>query len=676
MRPKVNPDLFYISAPDGVHVRTGAKWFALPGASTAAWLDRLVPHLDGQRTLDELLAQVPEPKRAMVQQLVDLLVQHNCLRDTSADQPHGLTPQEQQLYAAEIAFLDAFGSSAAHRFERFRTSRVLLVGAGLTLTALVHACLRIGLRRVAVLTTDECSTESRRFGDYLALFRDRDPAQDLLLLDGGDPVALMAQYDALLHISDRPMGDRAQRLQLAGRRQNVRVLQALLDYGQAWIGPEGAGCWECAWRRLQERPQGRPLHDAPEAPSEPFLGPITAGMIANLLSFELFRALGKAGPPERSERMLRLDLETLQTDEAFYRPHPTCGSCGPSEPEDEVLFHATVKALIAAPATSGEQFRRVVVTAIDPWLGLIRDIDEHDFEQLPLNVVAVDRADPTGQATAESLRVLAVGPELGVARERAVRRALEDYALGLVDRSRLLPGDTANDQSAIWGLDLQSGASLRVPAPEVYPALRSAGCGQEQPGVGSGLCWAEATARALLGHARAWAIAVGQEPRQSLRPLARGDWTPTALAARYSTLVDMFGTELRIFDLTAEAGLPAFAFQLGTRTVAYTADLDAAAALTDGLEQVVWYQQSRVAGQAEIEPRAVPQLRGVPTTAPVALERSPAPEGWQAYQQALLARVAARGWRATAVPLQHQGALTAALPLVVVVMLTRAREGR
>src|SRR5260370_33715673 len=62
-------------------------------------------------------------------------------------------------------------------------------------------------------------------------------------------------YDAILHISDRPMLARAQLLNRLCIEQQKTFIQAIVVDDHAWIGPlvspETRGCWECAWRRLQ-----------------------------------------------------------------------------------------------------------------------------------------------------------------------------------------------------------------------------------------------------------------------------------------------------------------------------------------------------------------------------------------------------------------------------------------
>src|SRR5205823_9384747 len=116
-------------------------------------------------------------------ELVDALATNHFLKDASHDLAHTLSPTELETYASEIAFIDSFCDSAAYRFERFREQQVLLIGSGLTLTKLVHAFLKCGVRQLVVLTTHECETNTRRHHDYLDLFHQGDPRQMLREID-------------------------------------------------------------------------------------------------------------------------------------------------------------------------------------------------------------------------------------------------------------------------------------------------------------------------------------------------------------------------------------------------------------------------------------------------------------------------------------------------------------
>src|SRR6266566_2317522 len=259
-RPKLKGDTFYMPVADGVYFRNNQGSFRMKGKVVYSWMEYLAPYLDGQHSLQEIVEGLGPEKQAIVMNLVDALDTNHFLKDTSHDLAHTLSPNELETYASEIAFIDSFCASAAYRFERFREQQVLLIGSGLTLTGLVHAFLKCGIRQLGVLTTHECETNTRRHRDYLDLFHKGDPRQMLREIDAlnweneTEVLAALHPFDIIVHVSDRPMLARARVLNQLCITHNKNFIQAILVEDEAWIGPlvrsDTNGCWECAWRRL------------------------------------------------------------------------------------------------------------------------------------------------------------------------------------------------------------------------------------------------------------------------------------------------------------------------------------------------------------------------------------------------------------------------------------------
>ncbi|MER5348501.1 hypothetical protein ABT030_51520 [Streptomyces mirabilis] len=142
-------------------------------------------------TLQDLTAGLSSDRRNTVVGLVTALVDKGFIKDVTEDRPHTLTAEEERAYAPEIAFIDYWRDSAAHRFQLFRDSSILAIGAGDTLTALVRANLFSGLKRVHVMTTDECPMGDGWSTQLAVSARQRDPRQSqrgwvwCAVVDGG-----------------------------------------------------------------------------------------------------------------------------------------------------------------------------------------------------------------------------------------------------------------------------------------------------------------------------------------------------------------------------------------------------------------------------------------------------------------------------------------------------------
>src|SRR5579884_2997038 len=153
MRPKLNAGIFYTPSARGVVFRNRQNSFEIRGQTIYRWVARLAPYLNGEHTLDEITQGLDPQRQVWISRLLETLQAQHCLKDVSQDHAHTLTELEQKTYASAIAEIDAVQSSAAYRFEVFRGRRVLVIGSGLSQSALIDAILQRGVRHLSVLTT-------------------------------------------------------------------------------------------------------------------------------------------------------------------------------------------------------------------------------------------------------------------------------------------------------------------------------------------------------------------------------------------------------------------------------------------------------------------------------------------------------------------------------------------
>lgn len=725
MRPRMRGDVFYFPTPEGVYLRNNQGAFHLKGKGLARLLDLLLPYLDGQHTLEEITQQAPTEHRALINRLIEVLTTRGFIKDLTPDLPHQLSPAEQATYAAEIAFIEAFQDSSAWRFECYRRSRVLLIGSGLTLQALVQAALQCGLADVHVLMTSECPLEHQRLQDYLALRHQRDPRQQLHLLEPlnwDDEQAVMralSPFEAVLHLSDRPMMRRSALLNRLCYQLGKLFLTATIIDTQAWLGPlvsppqQGQemehGCWECAWLRLQANLSAETVAapydfaDHPEAAISYALAAPTAAVVANTLNFELFKYITEAGPQETRGHLLLIDLETLQSQRHSFTAAPHCRSCRQSAPLTAQQFRDRLVERSTGAALSQEDFSRKAAHLFDERLGLFSTLDEHNYTQIPLNIACVDLGRPAPHlALAEPWRVFGVGTDFGAARRAATLRACECYAAWCYDPRRSLSGSAPElagsareslicytrslepaacpdpEEDYLWAWELPGERIALVPAATIFALSAEEKLPRPLPrGVAAGMSWSEALCRALFTHGLAaleQRLAAGREP---FPRVAAGALALSEAARRYEHLLTLQGFALTVYDLSvllADWGLLAFAFCCNGETWAYTCHLQAQAAIEEGL--LLCLQQAQALHNGETDytlPPVVPlpiALRGAASIVP----HYPPAESWEQMQQALLAALQAQGRRALIVPLDHDAALSAALPYIVRVVLGRSGD--
>src|SRR5450432_453822 len=108
MRPKLRADTFYIPVTDGVAFQNQHGSFEIRGQTTYRWIESLTPYLNGHYTLAEILQGLDPQRQAKVNNFLEILQAHHCLKDVSQDHPHTLPRSEEEAYASVIAYIDAF----------------------------------------------------------------------------------------------------------------------------------------------------------------------------------------------------------------------------------------------------------------------------------------------------------------------------------------------------------------------------------------------------------------------------------------------------------------------------------------------------------------------------------------------------------------------------------------
>ncbi|MCK1806653.1 MULTISPECIES: hypothetical protein [unclassified Micromonospora] len=578
MRVKLRDDLMYVPVDDGVYLETGLASTHLAGASAYGLVQRLAPHLDGTRTVQALTAGLPPAQRQLVTDLVRMLVRRGIARDLDSEPPHTLRDWELDTYRDSIAFAEHVSDAPLSRFEAFRDGRVLLVGAGAGMLALVQTLFELGLRTASLVETTETGTERDGFRRIVQRRRAEDPTTGLTLLDAAAALGtdeglagLLTGYDAVLHCAARPMAGRATRLNRAARAIGVPVLHAVPGGAEAWIGPTGGGvtggCWECSL--LSRQGAGLPPGDAdePDTTSEWLSAPV-CGLIGAALGFAYLRHRMGA-ETTATNRMTRVDLETAVTSEHLLDVHPRCRSCRPPAPYADLAAH--VDAMAARTPVGVEEFVARMPFLVDARLGPLLAIDTGAHSQISVSCVEATVVDLAGGAP----RLLtAVGASREQALLRAATAALETLA------ARACAGDTAT----VWW-DTARGAVVDVQPDGVV--------------IAGGHTWAEARGRAILKLRRAAAtppeVADGGPPGGWLD---RARWPePTRVMAHELALL---GHEPRAWH--DGSSTPTVFVAVGGGWVARSCATDTDTALANAMQAAVAVLTGRRPDGAEIGP--------------------------------------------------------------------------
>ncbi|WP_349409934.1 putative thiazole-containing bacteriocin maturation protein [Pseudalkalibacillus sp. SCS-8] len=424
MRLKVNRDTFFLPDMAGrVYFRNNAGSFHMEGDSIDRWIEKLVPMFNGNYTMEELTAGLPEPYKRRVYEIAEALHQNGFVQDISSYKQHGLKEDTLTKYASQIGFLNSFGGSGAYRFEQYRKEKVLAIGSGPFFLSLINALLESGLPTFHVLVNEEVATNRKRLAELTSHARKTDPEVAIEVVTKAEAVRswreVIDPFDTVYYVSQTGEVEELRVLHAVCRDEKKRFIPAVCfeKVGMAgpFVDPESDACWESAWRSLH---QSAFVNEHPAGPYSSTVG----ALLANLCVFEGFKTM--TGVSTTPNQLYTLDLFTLTGKWHTVRPHPRVTDCTSivkveqldwKRNEDSDLFLAFGK--LTSEVT-----------------GIFHRWEEGDLNQIPLSQCAVQVVDPISDGPADLLPVKNCS---GLTHEEARKEAglvgVEDYCGRLID---------------------------------------------------------------------------------------------------------------------------------------------------------------------------------------------------------------------------------------------------
>ncbi|AWW36331.1 TOMM precursor leader peptide-binding protein [Streptomyces cadmiisoli] len=671
-RPRIRRDVLFTETPDGVLFHNADGGFRLTARSAYRFATLLVPHLDGAHTVAEICEGFGDRQRAMVGELVGTLYERGFARDVPSgpegDVSDGPEPSVAvaRRYAAQIAYTDHYADDAARRFQRFRGTRVAVVGTDLVARWCVLSLIRNGGAAVGVLPgldRDEIADEAAAAAVDGCPVEIRDLAEDAPLtwaaLDGYDVVVVTGGPDAPRVVFE---------LLRAGVPAGRTLLPAWSFGRLAVVGPsmsaQTAGCWACAVLRLGANDGSAQAADvwsslalpgdaAPAFGEHP--GRPQSAMLGNLLGYEVFRMATGALPAETAGQIVVQDTESLDVAAEPLLPHPRCPWCADDTaaepPEVDLATVDAAAAALALPTVDTAREADALVEELNRRSVLLRShagvfarFDDEDITQTPLKLSVVE----LGLGHGRPRRVAAADVHhVAGARLRALHRAAEIYAEHIVPAPRaaapeqavrLAPADlgvfagTGGGEADVRGwvaaTSLLTKERFLVPSAAVRPFgadNRDRIFEATSAGLRAGASVADAAARGMLS-----ALAHDALQRAIRGSVARRVDVPADVDPELTFLVRSaanLGVEAELLDLgeRERSGVAVVLARSGARW-AVAADLSypaaASAALRDLLAEVQAEQQSVAAGTtfgdpvlSDLDPRTLP-VSGTVTAEP------------------------------------------------------------
>ncbi|WP_437965053.1 TOMM precursor leader peptide-binding protein [Sorangium sp. So ce260] len=333
----------------GVILRSDLGAFQLTGADVGAFLERMVPLLDGSRDREALVEALADYSRQSVLAFLDLLEARGLVEPAPGAAPSA----DRERLRGQGEFLRRWSSTPEQAAQRLAAARVLVVGlepwgaaAALALATAGISALRlidardgaVGPRGAAAAgargqaARARGSTPSRR-GAVAARIRERAP---LCRVDEGPAAALLS--DDLLAPDERPhllvaavRGDDAELLERVarfGHRARIVSLFAHLAGTAAVLGPlvfpGETACRVCAMAEALS-----PLPTAARGADEPAPHAGAMGqLLGQLVAMEALKVLSAYTPSRLGGRLLIQDLSTFETSHHTLVRLPWCRGCG------------------------------------------------------------------------------------------------------------------------------------------------------------------------------------------------------------------------------------------------------------------------------------------------------------------------------------------------------------
>ncbi|MFC8094363.1 TOMM precursor leader peptide-binding protein [Streptomyces sp. NPDC057301] len=713
-RPRIRRDVLFTETPDGVLFHNADGGFRLTAKSAYRFATLLVPHFDGEHTVAEICDGFGDRQRAMVGELVGTLYERGFARDApagpAADSSAEAEPSADvaRRFEAQIAYVDHYADDAARRFQRFRDTRVAVVGTDLVARWCALSLIRNGGAAVGVLPGLDREAIAE---EAAAAAADGCPVEVRDLADGPVTWDSLDGYDVVVVTG----GPDAPRVILALLRAGVPAGRTLLpawSFGRHSVaGPamsaQTTGCWACAMLRLGANGASAQAADVWSAlalglsASTPVPGSPLSAMLGNLLGFEVFKSATGALPAETAGQLIVQDMESLDVASEPLLPHPRCPFCADDTPAEvpevdlatgdtDALALPTVDTAREADELVAELNRRSVL--LRPHAGVFRRYDDEDITQTPLKLSVVELG--VGHGRPRRIAAADVHHVAG-ARLRALHRAAGTYAEHVVPHARttapepavrLAPAELAT-ATGIGGAeadvrDWEAAVSLLTKERFLVPgeAVRPFGAGNPErlfeatsAGMRAGASVADAAAQGMLS-----ALAF-----DALRRTVRGAAVPGVTVPADADPVLTFlmrsavnlGVEAELLDLgeRERSGVSVFLARAGTRW-SVGAELSYRAAAVAALRELLGQVQLEQQGPADDTSFGDPVLSDLDPRALTVIGTVSADQGAVTSWADVLRRLGEQARDALVVPTGSADLERAGIHVVRVLLTSEARH--
>ncbi len=307
---QVKSDTFYYPTEKGVYLKNNNGSLTLKGKNIYEWIVRLLPILNGDYYLDEIIEKKSEKHREKITGLIMTLFDHGFLKVINEDEVPFLPAAVKERHADLLQFIDYYCDFSEKRFEKYRQSKMLLIGCGLSLTALASALLDSGIQNIKIINTEENPNTNEKLNKIIKHYKSIDPSiivHQLTLQENINSSSLNdVDADHILLSSDRITIEELEAIDLFSKNLNKSLYAAIniQNYGILTpVNPTFKSPVISTILQTQEKFLTQPS-------TENNYSGTSAAILGNLLTFELFKKITGCLTPELTDKAYFLNLGT------------------------------------------------------------------------------------------------------------------------------------------------------------------------------------------------------------------------------------------------------------------------------------------------------------------------------------------------------------------------------
>jgi len=322
--------------------------------------------------------------------------------------------------------------------EAGASGKLLALGSGAMLEALVTACFTAGLPEIHMLSADPRLDDDRTLTSLAAKAADAGIKAEVMnweqtgsSTDGWRE--RLRPYRWILYAKREAAVEEVHALVEACRADNKTLLAAICLGTAGFAGPMEApgvaGGWESAWRRLRcSTFGGRTAASLSDRMGDQLL--------VNIIVHDLFKAMTRSAEPELIGKFYLLNMRTLEGGYHAFAAHPLV-SAGAGVSAVQVQSWRMGKMQARKRSSDPLAFLAFVDRLTSPYAGILHVWDEGGLPQLPLAQCLVQASDPLAEQPSEPLpAIVCAGMTHLEARKEAGLAGIEAYAARLLTAAR------------------------------------------------------------------------------------------------------------------------------------------------------------------------------------------------------------------------------------------------